>query len=413
MFKALILITVFIIGITSINCSDEMASPKSKNIRQLTELEKSIVESDNNFGLKLFKRISEAEKDKNLFISPLSVSMALGMTLNGANGSTEEAMKTTLELEGLNMQQINKSYQSLIELLTNLDPKVVFEIANSIWYRQEFTFKQEFIDTNKIYFNAEVRSLNFNSPDAPTIINQWVDDKTHGKIEEIVDSISSDVVMYLINAIYFKGIWTYEFEKSQTMDDQFNLIEGSVVPCKMMSQKGDFKYVETPDFQAIDLPYGDGDFSMTIFLPKSNKSIDSLIDKFNQTNWNLWINSFRKCEGTIQLPKFTLEYEITLNNILQALGMAIAFDPDNADFSGIYSGTERLFISKVKHKTFIEVNEEGTEAAAATSVEIVLTAVGGPKFTMRADHPFIFVIRENHSHTILFMGKILKPEYLD
>ena len=175
MFKILYLTLLCFIGVLFISCSDEMASPKDKSIRQLTEIEKHLVESDNNFGLELFKKIIDVEKDKNIFISPLSISMALGMTLNGAAGSTQDAMQTTLELEGLNMHQVNESYQSLIELLTGLDPKVIFEIANSIWYRQEYTFEQDFINVNKTYFDAEVRGLDFSSSNAPNIINQWVD----------------------------------------------------------------------------------------------------------------------------------------------------------------------------------------------------------------------------------------------
>lgn len=175
-----------------------------------------------------------------------------------------------------------------------------------------------------------------------------------------------------------------------------------------MIQNGTFKYFEAEDFQAIDLPYGNGKFSMTIFLPRLGKSVDSLVAEFNQENWNQWVNSFSGQQGTLQLPKFTLEYELTLNDILKALGMSIAFDPSQADFVRMYKGPERLYISKVKHKTFVEINEEGTEAAAVTSVEMKCTSVF-PSCLMRVDRPFVFTIRENHSQTILFMGKIVEP----
>lgn len=409
MFKTLDLSLLFLLGIMFFQCADEVASPPDKNIRKLTTVEKRLVESDNQFGLTLFKQINEIEKDKNVFISPLSVSMALGMALNGASGSTKQTMQTTLQLEGLTMQEINESYQSLIKLLTTLDPKVIFEIANSIWYRQEFTFEQEFINLNKTYFNAEVRGLDFNSPGAPNIINQWVSEQTQGKINKIIDKIDDNMVMYLLNAIYFKGIWSYEFDKSLTEDDQFRLVNGSQISCKMMNQTANFRYFETADFQAIDLPYGDGDFSMLIFLPRPSKNIDSLTAEFNRHNWNQWINSFSEQKGILQLPKFTIEYEITLNEVLKALGMAIAFDPNRADFSNIYKNGN-LCISEVKHKTFVKIDEEGTEAAAVTSVGIVVTSVGSQPFTMRVDHPFIFVIQDKHSQTILFMGKIMEPK---
>jgi serine protease inhibitor len=401
----LALLPCLCIGI--LQCTTHSVPTDPKGSRELTAAEKRLVESDNKFGIKLFRKIIEEEKDKNVFISPLSVSVALGMTHNGANGETQEAMQKTLELSGLTVQEVNESYKSLIELLTGLDPKVRFQIANSIWYRQELSFEKEFIDLNKKYFNAEVRGLNFNDPNAPKTINAWVDKNTNGKIKEIVDApIDPLLVMFLINAIYFKGFWAYQFDKDLTKDDLFTLPDGSKKACKMMKQKGELQYFENADFQAIDLPYGDGDFSMSIFLPHPEKNIDSLIAKFNQENWNLWIGSFSKHELTLYLPKFTLEYELTLNDVLKALGMGIAFDPLKADFSKMYKGPESLFISKVKHKTFVDVNEEGTEAAAVTSVGLAMTSVGT---IMRIDRPFVFVIRENKSQTILFIGKIVEP----
>jgi serine protease inhibitor len=390
-----------------LQCSKHSVSPNPRVSRELTVSEKRLVESDNKFGLKLFKEIIKEEKDKNVFISPLSVSMALGMTYNGANGSTQEAMQKTLELDGLTIQEVNESYKSLIELLTGLDPKVKFQIANSIWYRQEYSFEKGFIDLNKKYFNAEVKGMNFANPDAANIINAWVDKNTNGKIKEIVDPpIDPLTVMFLINAIYFKGFWTYQFEKKLTKDDWFTLPDGSKKPCKMMIQNGEFQYFQNAVFQAIDLPYGDGDFSMTIFLPHPKVDIDSLIGQFTQENWDIWINSFFKQEVSLEFPKFTLEYKLQLNAVLKVLGMGIAFEPDQADFTNMYKGPENAYISKVKHKTFVEVNEEGTEAAAVTSVEIMTT--GLPPL-MRVDRPFVFVIRENKSQTILFTGKIVEP----
>jgi len=397
-------------GLVFMQCINNPISPNERDPSQLTLAEKGLVESDNKFGFKLFKEITKEEKDKNVFISPLSVAMALGMTYNGANGSTQDAMQKTLELSGLTLQEVNESYKSLTELLTNLDPKVKFQIANSIWYRKIFPVEDEFIHINKTYFDAEVSGLDFSAPNASNIINGWVNEKTNGKIEKIVDDVINPLtMMFLINAIYFKGTWTYQFDESQTRDDFFTLPDGSKKPCKMMKQKKEFQYFENDAFQAIDLPYGDGDFRMTIFLPRMEKSVDSLVAELNQENWNRWMNSFHKQELTLQFPKFTLEYEIELNDVLKASGMEIAFNPSQADFTKMYKEEdifENLYISKVKHKTFIEVNEEGTEAAAVTSVEVRATSIG---FFMRVDRPFIFAIRENHSNTILFVGKIVEP----
>lgn len=403
------LFLTFIICFTFLQCSNSPVSTKEQVSRELTRVEKRLVESDNKFGLKLFREIIKEEKDKNVFISPLSVSMALGMTYNGANGKTQEAMQKTLELDGLSIQEVNESYKSLIELLTGLDPKVQFQIANSIWHRQNFPVKDEFINLCKKYFNSLVSGLDFDDPNAVKIINAWVDENTNGKIKGIVNPpIDPLTVMFLINAIYFKGIWTYEFDKNDTKDDWFYLPDGSKKKCKMMTQEGIFQYFVNADFQAIDLPYGDEEFSMTIFLPNPQTDIDSLIGKFNQENWDSWISSFTDKSLTLSFPKFRLKYELGLNYVLKTLGMAIAFDPIQADFTKMYEGQENLFISKVWHKTFVEVNEEGTEAAAVTSVEIGLTSVG---LLMRVNRPFIFVIRENNSQTILFIGKIVEPDF--
>jgi serpin B len=398
---------VLFIFIGLFQCSN---NPFTPNIRELTIAEKGLVEADNRFGLKLFKEVVyEEDTDKNIFISPLSVSMALGMTYNGANGSTEEAMRTTLEFSDLTLEEINESYKSLIEYLVGLDPDVEFDIANSIWYYELYTFEEDFLDRCETFFNALVSGLDFNNPNAKDIINDWVSENTNGKIEEIVDNIGADIVMFLINAIYFKGTWTYEFDENLTHEDTFHLLDDSQVLCEMMEIEGDFQYFENSDIQAIDLPYGYECFCMTIILPEPEKNIDSLIFEFNQENWNQWIDSFSTHSVNLKLPKFTLEYEILMNDVLSLLGMGVAFNPSLADFTKIYKGPENLFISKVKHKTFVKVDEEGTEAAAATSVEMGATSVDGGVLHMHVDRPFIFAIREKNSGTILFIGKIVNP----
>lgn len=413
MWKVLRSSAIAFVCFTSVQCSNQPVDPPDNPPRELTAAEKHVVESDNKFGLKLFREIVKQDEDSNVFISPLSISMALGMTYNGAEGATEEAMRNVLELAGLTEQEINESYRSLIDLLTQLDPQVIFEIANSIWCREGFPVKEEFININQTYFDAEVATLDFNKPDASKTINGWVDEKTHGKITKIVpDEIDPETVMFLINAIYFKGTWTCEFDEEDTREDWFTLPDSSQIRCQMMRQENEFSYFENDLFQAIDLPYGNEKFSMTIFLPKPEVDIDSLISQFNQENWGNWLGSFASDSGKLYFPKFTLEYKIKLNDVLTALGMGIAFDGSRADFSGIADLTQlpgNLYITKVLHKTFIEVNEEGTEAAAVTSVEIGITALPPSGFVMRVNRPFVFAIRESHSQTILFMGKIVEP----
>jgi len=409
MTKRLTLVLLVCLCIGFMQCSTRSVPTEHQTSRELTVSERHLVESDNEFGLKLFREIIKGEKDKNVFISPLSVSMALGMTYNGANGETQEAMAEALELSGLTLQGVNESYQSLIELLRGLDPKVQFRIANSIWFRQDREPEKEFVDLCKEYFDALVRSMNFADPNAAKIINGWVYENTNGKIEEIVDDpINPMIVMFLINAIYFKGTWTYQFDEDSTKDTLFTLPDGTKKPCKMMEQRGFYKHFSNDDFQAIDLPYGDGDFSMTIFLPNLNTDIDSLIAEFDPENLNYWLSRFSSDSGDIFIPKFKLEYELGLNQVLKTMGMEIAFNPGLADFSKMYRGGG-VWIDTVKHKTYVEVNEEGTEAAAVTSVEMREVSIDPPDFRMRVDRPFIFLIRENVSQTILFIGKIVEP----
>ncbi|MDP2207733.1 MAG: serpin family protein [Bacteroidota bacterium] len=401
---ASIMLALLLIG----SCKYAPTEPPKGEIRSLTQTEKQLVSSADKFGLKLFQKVNELEQNKNLFISPLSVSLALGMTLNGANTSTYDSMRNTLELPDIPQGQINEAYKSLIDLLTGIDPKVNFKIANSIFYQNTYTFENDFIEVNKKYFDALVRGLNFNDPATVNIINQWVKDNTNGKIEKIVESIENDIVMFLINALYFKGTWKYEFEKNKTRDDWFIQPNGTRSTCKMMVQESGFSYFANEDFQAIDLPYGDGAFSMTIFLPKQNRDVNSFIASITESNWNNWLSSFTIQNVKLYLPKFKLEYEIQMKDVLTALGMGIAFDPGNADFTKLYRGPGRAYISKVKHKTFVDVYEEGTEAAAVTSVEIGFISVR-EDIVMRCDRPFVFVIREKNSNSILFIGKIIKP----
>jgi len=400
---------LLLLSLLFVQCGHSVIAPIQRVFRQLTPLEKRLVESDNKFGLKLFREVihTEADKSKNVFISPLSVSMALGMTLNGANGGTLEAMQKTLELAGLTTEEINQSYKSLIELLVQLDPRVKFQIANSIWHRDDYTFEPDFINLNKTFFNALVRALNFADPGAKDVINGWVKEKTNNLIDKIVDEIKPDHVMFLINAIYFKGVWTYQFDPARTKDDFFVTLGGSKQSCRMMHLKSDFSYFENASFQAIDLPYGDAGFSMTILLPKARTPIDSLIAALTPETWADWTDGFRTTKVELAMPKFTTQYEIKLNNLLAALGMGAAFT-DFADFTRMYA-PGGLRIDEVKHKTFVKVDEEGTEAAAVTSVGVVETSL--PQIiSMRIDHPFVFAIRENHSRTILFIGKMVATE---
>jgi serpin B len=402
-----------------IGCSENIFRPDASDTgtvdppitpeRDLTAAEKAVAASADKFGCSLFEQINNGRQDENLFISPLSVSIALGMAYNGAAGETREAIQNTLALSGLTIQEVNESYKSLAEYLTGVDPTVTMQIANSMWYRLGFTLKDEFIDLNSTYFDAEVRELDFSDPGAADIINAWVYDKTHGKIEEIADSpIGPWTMLFLINAVYFYGGWTYQFDPNLTENDNFILANGDKIQCEMMSQKALLPYFESEKFVAVDLPYGDGKFGMAIFLPAWDVHVNEIADLFNETSWGHWAESFTEDSVNVFLPKFELTDDFKLNDVLNAMGMGIAFNPSRADFSNITDLMD-LFISKVKHKTYVKVNEEGTEAAAVTSVVFETVGINPDEKLVRVDHPFIFVIHETQANTILFIGKVMNP----
>ncbi|NIN70964.1 MAG: serpin family protein, partial [Gemmatimonadetes bacterium] len=336
--------------------------------RDLTAAEQGLIAADNAFGLKLFREIhAQEEPGSNLFVSPLSVAMALAMTYNGADGATQLAMQETLELQGLTIDEVNQSYRSLIDLLDGLDPSVAFLLANSIWPREGFTVEPDFLAVNQEYYEAEVSVLDFSDPNAAPTINDWVFDKTNGKIESIVpDPIPGNVVMYLINAIYFKGDWTLQFDPELTADGPFTLSDGSQKQVPMMAYPDviEVGYFWDGEVQAVDLTYGGKAYSMTIVLPAAGGEIGALVESLDAARWAAIIDGLAVREIDVRMPKFELEYEITLNDVLIALGMGVAFGP-GADFSKIAPG---IWIGEVKHKSFVEVNEEGTEAAAVTSV---------------------------------------------
>lgn len=363
------------------------------------------------FGFKLFAEIVKQDTGKNIFISPASVAIALAMTCNGAGGETKQAMAKALELHRMSLEEVNRANAALRAMLENPDPKVQLNIANSLWARKGIVFKPVFMKRNEDFYGAEVTTLDFDDPTAPSTINSWVSEKTKGKIDKIIENISSDAILFLINAIYFKGNWTVEFAKEKTKELPFYLLDGTEQNHSMMSQSGNYRYYEGKDFQAISLPYGDNKrVSMYIFLPNKDSSLKEFLESLNAENWKNWMSQFYMMQGSIVLPRFKLEYELNLNNALKALGMEVAFDKNRANFENMYpiSSGVNVFIKEVKHKTFLEVDEEGTEAAGVTSVEMRITSIG-QEFSMIVDRPFFCAIRDNETGTVLFMGSIVEP----
>lgn len=407
-----IAVAVLLLGILACGSCSGPSEPIS-NIRELTPLERELLLTSDAFGLQLFREVVRQSPDPNVFISPLSISMALGMTANGAAGATLEAMRQTLAQGGLAEEDANAAYRSLIEYLPEADPKVQFAIANSIWYRQGWTFKETFYQQARDYFRATVQGLDFSDPGAAGVMNDWVSDNTDGKIKDIIaPPIDPFTVMFLINAIYFKGDWTYEFDPADTEDDLFNLAGGGQIAIEMMHQESDLLYHANEMLQIADLPYGDGAFSMTLILPWPQVPLDSVMVQLTADNWAAWTSALDTAGLNLALPRFKFEYKLGMMPTLQALGMGIAFTPGAADFSRMIDPPTQLFISEVLHKTFVQVDEKGTEAAAVTLVGFRVTSgTGGSFVSMRLDRPFIFAIRERSSGAILFIGTIGEPAW--
>ncbi len=409
--KTIKIIWSVIIGIAflAVSCEKVPSPGTGKNITDIGNIKKSLINSTNAFGFEFFKKVNDSESgnDTNILISPVSASIALAMAYNGADGTTKEAMGQTLKLNGLSVDEINNSYKALMELLSASGPDITTNIANSIWYRNTFYIIPDFLNVNTDYYNAEVTPLDFNDPDSKDIINNWVAQKTNDKITEIIDGIPPDAVMYLINAVYFKGIWKYEFDEDKTFESDFFMENGNTAPVSMMIQKGIYNYYSNDVFSALELPYGNEKYSMIILLPNENNKVNDVINYLDNDSWDLCMENFHAITDSmyIYIPKFKFRYEKTLNDILTDMGMGIAFSSD-ADFSKI-NPVAGLFISNVKQKTYIEVNEQGTEAAAVTSIEFGTTSAFENIFSV--NRPFVAAIVEKSTGTILFIGKINKP----
>lgn len=367
-----------------------------------------LVKNQRTFGYQMFKELEQEDQDKNIFISPFSISTALSMTLNGADGNTRTEMLDALAQEGWNIDSLNEAYQTLIEVLGHLDEEVQLEIANAIFSKEGFEVKAPFLNTMENAYNSEVQSLDFFDPGSVDIINNWVDVKTHGLITSIINEISPDAVMFLLNAIYFKGNWQQEFDPNLTSEGPFYLENGLQVLNDMMTFEGKITvpYYVNDDFQAIDLAYGDSIYSMTILLPKEGVSTNTIVNHLNEELWQEVINGMSSNKMYVQIPKFEMGYEKKLNKYLQNLGMIDAFN-GNADFSNI-NDAYQLFISFVKHKSFIKVDEVGTEAAAVTIVGVEATSANLNEY-FTANKPFVFAIRDNQTGSILFWGKLMNP----
>lgn len=423
--KAALLITVLLIPIVLIacGCGRQSQPPKasSTNTREVNKTPgesemKSFIGRTNEMALKFHKQVSFEDPGNNVFVSPASLEMALAMTENGAAGETLEAMKKTLELASFDSDQVNKSNKAFIDSLSKLDPTIELDIANSLWLRNDLAFSEKFLLDNKKYYDAEVSRIDFGDPAAADKINNWVSQKTKGKIKEVNPPNPASSIV-LANAIYFKGIWLYPFDKSKTTDGDFRLMDGKTKRVPMMSQLGTNGYYENDEFQMVVLEYGKMNstgnrVSMYVFLPKDASGIKKFIESLNAKNWTSWTSSYNSVTVDLKMPRFKIEYDKILNGALSSMGMGIAFGK-NADFSKMISGNAPKkvpSINSVQQKAFVDVNEEGTEAAAVT---VVAEGEGEEQdrtvHKMVVDHPFFFSICDDASGAILFTGTVLAP----
>jgi serine protease inhibitor len=360
---------------------------------------------DNEFALKLFRRMAVSSSDSNIVVSPMSISIALGMAWNGAAAETKAEMTALLGMSDTPDSLVNQYYEVMQKSLPVVDSSTTVNIANSLWYTTDFTVKPSYLKVNQDFFDAEIRSIDFKQNWSKDTINAWVDAKTNHLIPTIVQS-TKDQVMYLINAVYFKGAWVIPFDPKETHTTSFTKQTGGTTQVKMMSLLDTLRYGETDQAQYLDLAYGNGAYSMTMVLPKTGFSTSSLLAEMTPSTWNAAIESLTTKQVQAYLPRFKVECDFDLIPTLKSLGMKLAFT-DLANFSCI--SDERLMISDVKHKTYVEVTEKGTTAAAVTSIGFVTTSM--PNYPVfNANKPFLFFIRENGSKVILFAGRIANVE---
>lgn len=414
----------FVLGCTENPPTDSVDTQQTDTLTpaQLTAIKQDIVENTNDFAFKLFKQVcARTAIDSNVFLSPLSASYALALTANGADGATRDSMLHALSLDNLDIDEVNAGYQSLARSLTTADPLVIFTIANSLWARQGKALHQEYIDQSREYYDARVQELDISQPWAADTINQWVKDNTNNKIDEIVKP-PLDFAALLLNAIYFKGNWRYPFDTADTREWPFRLVDGTTKNWDIMwlsnedildstypnDLNPDVKAFETLDLAMISLPYGDEGFEMLIVVPDSQTTIDEFVSDLNPQTFNLWLQMLSVDRFDLALPRLKFGFEASLNDPLKTLGMNIAFDPSRADFGRMFVD-DVGWIDEVKQKSFVQVDEKGTEAAVVTQV---IFPDSLPPF-IDATRPFLFMIRESQTGAILFMAKIAEPVWED
>lgn len=365
------------------------------------------------FATNIFK-LAAKKPDSNIVVSPYSVSTALSMAYNGAGSKTKTEMQNVLDYTGLSDEAVNQQNLSLYKSLMQVNPSSELTVANAMFANKNFEFVKAFMDSNQKYYGAKLETLDFADLSTVNKINNWVKDNTKSKIPSILDKVAPDAILYLVNAVYFKGVWLDEFKKDETQPVDFKLSNGSKKTVEMMNRSAKMSYFAGNNFQAVMLPYKDKRLQMCIFLPDKKSNITAFINSLTSESWSEWREQFRKEEGHLGLPRFKVEYKTELSEVLKAAGMPCAFEDNCADFKKMIE--QNAMISRVLHKTYLEVNEKGTEAAAATAIEMSVTSAPmnpKPPFEMICDRPFVVAIRDEKTNAILFVGAIVDPPAAD
>lgn len=400
-----LIFAVFISGCKKDNSSSAEQQPKQI---ELTAKSAEVIQKNNLFGIDLYKTVALDDAGENLMLSPLSASAALTMLLNGCDGDTRQQIMEMLGYGDFSVEEINETYNSLVDQLLVADQEVQLGLANAVFYRNGFDIMPSYMDAMQNEFNAHIEGLNFDAPEALETINGWASDNTNGKIPEVINQISGDAVMFLLNALYFKGSWSQKFDPEGTVEEAFNFDDGTSANVPFMHGEIPSRMFEGEGYKVLELTYGRKNFSMVLVVP--GNGLEAFNQQFERDTWieiTEMLNGQSEMDVDVSMPRFTFEYEKVLNDQLALLGMIDAFDPVLADLSGI--SDHSLVVSFVKQNTFVDVNEEGTEAAAVTTIGIEVTSIGDPPPTFRIDKPFIFAIRERTTNTLMFIGQVVSP----
>lgn len=388
--------------------------PVEANLRPMTVSETEMVQSNAEFAIRFFQEM-EKENLNNFFTGPFSIHQALSMAMNGNEGEILQEYLDVLAYHGLSKEEANQAVKSLTTYLKEVDPKVKVNIANGIWYREGLSVQVPFKSAMETYYDANISALDFNEPNAHQVINNWIASQTNDLIKNMLDGIPREAVMYLVNAIYFKGDWKYQFDPQKTKKEPFYPENGPTIQVDMMESKGKvgLNIGGNAKVNYLEIPYSTGQYQMAIIQPQSGP-LSSILPEITAKNLALWSENARESSVILKMPKFKMKHkENDLRAKLENMGLVIPFSPNSDNFTKIFEGTfPPMLISRVIHEALIEVDEKGTEAAAATIIEIGVTSMPSGPTIITLDKPYYFLIKEKSSGAILFMGKLGNPSLL-